>query len=130
MEARQLQKRQGSLHQEPQAGRSDDCDCWQLRIHVSKALLYGPTFRANVYRFAWEFDMAANVHLETRATGILSTMPISASLINGTTQEGRENAKHLGFGTVVSEGVMAANHQHIFSVRIDPMIDGHKNLIV
>lgn len=80
--------------------------------------------------FAWEFDMAANVHLETRATGILSTMPISASLINGTTVKGRENAKKLGFGTVVSEGVMAANHQHIFSIRIDPMIDGHNNLVV
>lgn len=38
--------------------------------------------------------------------------------------------KKLGFGTVVSEGVMAANHQHIFSIRIDRMIAGHRNLIV
>lgn len=56
-------------------------------------------------------------------------MPISAKLINGTTEVGIKNAKKLKFGTVVSEGVMAANHQHIFSIRIDPMIDGHKNVI-
>lgn len=57
-------------------------------------------------------------------------MPISPKLINGTTAEGIEMARALKFGTVVSEGVMAANHQHIFSIRIDPMIDGHKNVIV
>ncbi|ORY83671.1 copper amine oxidase [Protomyces lactucae-debilis] len=82
------------------------------------------------YIFAWELDLAGAIHMEMRATGILSTMPIKKDLINGTTEEGRANAKKLGFGTVVSEGTMAANHQHLFNVRIDPAVDGHRNIIV
>lgn len=42
-----------------------------------------------------------NVELETRATGILSTQLID----DGKTSE---------WGTVVSRGVLAANHQHLF----------------
>ena len=58
-----------------------------------------------------------NLELETRATGILST-----SLIDpGKTSE---------WGNVVSPGVLAANHQHLFSLRIDPMIDGQNNTVV
>jgi primary-amine oxidase len=82
------------------------------------------------YIFAWELDLAGAVHVEMRATGILSTMPIRKSLINGTNEEGRRAAKQLGFGTVVSEGTMAANHQHIFNVRIDPAVDGYRNVVV
>ena len=58
-----------------------------------------------------------NVELETRATGILST-----SLIDpGKTSE---------WGKVVSPGVLAANHQHLFSLRIDPMVDGQNNTVI
>jgi primary-amine oxidase len=54
---------------------------------------------------------------EVRATGILSTQPIDHEL------------NHVGvpFGTVVHPGVLATHHQHIFSLRVDPMIDGHSN---
>lgn len=69
------------------------------------------------YIFAWKFDQAAAVHLETRATGILST----AAILPGETSP---------YGNVVSPGVLAANHQHLFSVRIDPSIDGHNNTVV
>jgi primary-amine oxidase len=34
------------------------------------------------------------------------------------------------FGTTVAPGVLAHYHQHLFSVRIDPMIDGLKNSVV
>lgn len=69
------------------------------------------------YIFAWKFDQAAGVHLETRATGILST----AAILPGETSP---------YGTVVSPGVLATNHQHLFCVRIDPSIDGHENTVV
>ncbi|CAK9783439.1 hypothetical protein CC85DRAFT_282174 [Cutaneotrichosporon oleaginosum] len=69
------------------------------------------------YIFAWKFDQAAGVHLETRATGILST----AAILPGETSP---------YGNVVSPGVLATNHQHLFSVRIDPSIDGHNNTVV
>lgn len=69
------------------------------------------------YIFAWVFMQNDNVELEVRATGILST-----SLIDpGKTSE---------WGNVVSPGVLAANHQHLFCMRIDPMIDGANNTIV
>ena len=68
------------------------------------------------YIFAWVFWQNGNIELETRATGILST-----SLI--------DQGKTSPWGNVVSPGVLAANHQHLFSLRIDPMLDGQKNSI-
>lgn len=69
------------------------------------------------YIFAWIFWQNGNVELETRATGILSTQLIDP----GKTSE---------WGTVVSPGVLAANHQHLFSLRIDPMMDGQFNTVI
>lgn len=61
------------------------------------------------------------IQLEMKLTGILSTSvhPV--------------DDKSFPFGVVVAPGVVAANHQHLFCVRIDPAIDdpnGGKNLIV
>ncbi|KAJ4421854.1 hypothetical protein N0V82_003454 [Gnomoniopsis sp. IMI 355080] len=55
---------------------------------------------------------------EVRATGILSTQPID------------DDVKTVTFGTVVHPGVLAAVHQHIFSLRIDPAIDGPSNRVM
>ncbi|PGG95795.1 primary-amine oxidase [Blastomyces parvus] len=71
------------------------------------------------YIFAWIFDQAGGIELEVRATGILSTMPIDNA--DGTT---------VPWGTNVGPGVMAAFHQHIFSMRIDPSIDGYDNTVI
>lgn len=69
------------------------------------------------YIFAFILDQAANIHFELRATGIVSTMPI------------QPNVK-VPWGTVVGPNVLAANHQHLFNIRIDPAIDGHNNTII
>lgn len=69
------------------------------------------------YIFAWCFMQNGNVELETRATGILSTQLI-------------DPGKTSDWGTVVSPGVLAQNHQHLFSMRIDPMIDGPLNSVI
>ncbi|RMZ08836.1 hypothetical protein D0864_01647 [Hortaea werneckii] len=69
------------------------------------------------YIFAWIFMQNGNVDLEVRATGILSTSLID----DGKTSE---------WGNVVSPGTLAANHQHLFSMRVDPMIDGARNTVV
>ncbi|EER45636.1 copper amine oxidase [Histoplasma capsulatum H143] len=71
------------------------------------------------YIFAWIFDQAGSIELEVRATGILSTMPIN-----------NENGATVPWGTNVGPGVMAAFHQHIFSMRVDPSIDGHDNTVI
>jgi primary-amine oxidase len=69
------------------------------------------------YILAFILDQGANLHIEVKATGIVSTMP---------TRQG----VHHEWGTVVAPGVMAANHQHLFNVRIDPAIDGQRNTVV
>ncbi|KAJ5585642.1 hypothetical protein N7450_005429 [Penicillium hetheringtonii] len=65
------------------------------------------------YILAFVLDQAANIHIEVRATGIVSTMPICRGL-------------QVPWGTVVAPGVLAVNHQHIFCVRVDPILDGDR----
>ena len=69
------------------------------------------------YIMAFMFNQAAEVTYEVRATGIISTQPVD---------EGVE----VPWGTVVHPGVLATHHQHIFSLRVDPAIDGHSNSLV
>jgi primary-amine oxidase len=69
------------------------------------------------YIFAFQFNQAAELSYEVRATGILST----AFIDMGTT---------VPYGTVVAPGVMAPYHQHLFSLRIDPAIDGYENSLL
>ncbi|WVQ80952.1 hypothetical protein IAT38_003059 [Cryptococcus sp. DSM 104549] len=69
------------------------------------------------YIFAWKLDQAGALHLETRATGILST----AGILPG---------EKSPYGNIVSPGVLATNHQHLFSLRCDPAIDGDENTVV
>ncbi|KAK4447762.1 putative copper amine oxidase [Podospora aff. communis PSN243] len=71
------------------------------------------------YILAFIFNTAGDLTYEARATGILSTSPVDVSLTK---------TPH-PFGTVVHPGVLAAFHQHFFSLRIDPMISGHGNTI-
>jgi primary-amine oxidase len=69
------------------------------------------------YIFAYKFDQSGQITVETRATGIVSVVNIDP----GKTSE---------YGNVVSPGALAQNHQHIFAIRIDPAIEGHKNTVV
>jgi primary-amine oxidase len=64
------------------------------------------------YILAFIFGQSGEFHYEVRATGILSTAPIERDL-------------EVPWGTVVHPGVLAQHHQHIFSLRLDPAIDGH-----
>ncbi|KAL6411909.1 primary-amine oxidase [Ilyonectria robusta] len=65
---------------------------------------------------SWTLDQAANIHVEVRATGIVSTMPVA----DGVT---------LPWMTRVADGVGAPYHQHLFNLRIDPAIDGFSNTV-
>jgi primary-amine oxidase len=70
------------------------------------------------YIFAFHFGQDASINYEVRATGILSTAPIALG------------EPKPPFGTIVAPGVLAPYHQHLFCLRIDPAIDGHKNSVV
>ncbi|KAK8000722.1 copper amine oxidase [Apiospora arundinis] len=65
------------------------------------------------YIFAYKLDTAGNVTLETRATGIVSVVGI-------------DEGKTSGYGNIVSPGVLAQNHQHIFAARLDPAVDSYE----
>ncbi|KAK0658344.1 Copper amine oxidase 1 [Lasiodiplodia hormozganensis] len=69
------------------------------------------------YIFAFKFDQAGGIVIETRATGIVSVVNIDAG-------------KQSDYGNVVNPGALAQNHQHIFCARIDPAIDGHQNTVI
>ncbi|KAI5461030.1 copper amine oxidase [Mariannaea sp. PMI_226] len=69
------------------------------------------------YILAFIFTQAGDITYEVRATGILSTQPIDEGV-------------DVNWGTVVHPGVLASHHQHIFSLRLDPMVDGIKNTVV
>lgn len=72
------------------------------------------------YIMAFMFNQAGEMAYEVRATGILSTQPIDNEL----------DKTGVPWGTVVHPGVLAVHHQHIFSLRVDPMIEGHNNRLV
>lgn len=69
------------------------------------------------YILAFIFNQAGEVDYEIRATGILSTQPIDEGV-------------DVPFGTVVHPGVLAVHHQHIFSLRVDPFLEGQNNRLV
>lgn len=85
------------------------------------------------YVFAYKLDTAGGIMLEVRATGIVSVVNI-------------DPGKTSDYGNVVSGGVLAQNHQHLFALRkylqlhisfemlmstgIDPAIDGHENTVI
>lgn len=69
------------------------------------------------YILAFVVDQTGELTYEVRATGIVSTQPI-------------DEGAQAPWGTVVHPGVLAAHHQHIFSLRVDPMIDGIYNTVV
>ena len=69
------------------------------------------------YILAFVFNQAGAIEYEVRATGILSTQPVDEGV-------------DVPWGTLVHPGVLAVAHQHIFSLRVDPMLDGHANRLV
>lgn len=69
------------------------------------------------YMIYWIFHQDGTIQLEVKLTGILNTYIMAPD----------EDIKL--WGTQVYPGVNAHNHQHLFSFRIHPNIDGGKNSI-
>ncbi|KDR85777.1 hypothetical protein GALMADRAFT_386616 [Galerina marginata CBS 339.88] len=71
------------------------------------------------YEYIWNyhFYQDGSIEFEIRLTGILSVYV-------------SKDDEPTPFGTTVAPNVNAHYHQHMFSVRIDPMIDGLKNTVV
>lgn len=76
-------------------------------------------FLTTIAEYIWNyyFYQDGTVELEIRLTGILQTYVAA-------------DGEPTPYGTQVAPGVDAHYHQHIFSVRVDPMIDGLSNSVV
>eukprot|EP00899_Mesostigma_viride_P025592 jgi/Mesvir1/6217/Mv00897-RA.1 len=70
------------------------------------------------YLFYWSLHQDGGIELEIKLSGELSTNLLSAG-------EGPLPSH----GTLVAPGVNAQIHQHMFCVRLDMAVDGHKNTI-
>jgi primary-amine oxidase len=92
-----------------------NCKCFQMymtAVSNSDSVLQSIITVSNYeYILAFIFNQAGEMMYEVRATGILSTQPI-------------DEGSSVPWGTVVHDGVLATDHQHIMSLRIDPELDG------
>ena len=69
------------------------------------------------YGSFWYFHQDGSIHFEMKATGIMNT----AGLMPGESPD---------YGTIVSPGVYAHYHQHVFNMRLDMAVDGERNRVV
>jgi primary-amine oxidase len=70
------------------------------------------------YAFYWYFYQDGRAELEIKLTGMLNSYLLA------------DNESPAPHGTAVAPRVNAQYHQHLFSLRLDPMIDGLHNSIV
>ncbi|KAG9238006.1 putative copper amine oxidase [Amylocarpus encephaloides] len=94
--------------------RTNDVSITRSRVLMLQTIITVGNYE---YIFMWHLDQAAGLHYKIQATGILSTAPIDPGVT-------------VPFGTNVNEGVMAPFHQHVFSLRIDPCIEGDNNTFI
>jgi primary-amine oxidase len=69
------------------------------------------------YGSFWYFHQDGSIHFEMKATGILNTA-------------GLRPGERPDYGTIVSPGVYAHYHQHIYNMRLDMAVDGERNRVV
>jgi primary-amine oxidase len=97
---------------------SDFRDDFQTTIATrGKKLIISQIFTAANYEYClyWIFRQDGTIKLEVRLTGILNTFICAEDESTGP------------WGTQVYPQVNAHNHQHLFSLRIHPRIDGDNN---
>ena len=88
-------------------------------ITRGRKLIVSHFFTAANYEYGiyYVFHQDGTIQLEIKLTGILNTYAMNPG-----------EDLH-GWGTEVSPGVNAHNHQHLFCLRVDPNIDGTANTI-
>ncbi|OBA20044.1 hypothetical protein METBIDRAFT_33028 [Metschnikowia bicuspidata var. bicuspidata NRRL YB-4993] len=99
---------------------SDFRDDFQTTVVTrGKKLIISQIFTAANYEYClyWILRQDGTIKLEIRLTGILNTFVCS---------EGEDVGP---WGTQVYPQVNAHNHQHLFSLRLDPRIDGDNNSV-
>jgi primary-amine oxidase len=75
------------------------------------------------YYFDWSFHDDGSIHFRVGASGALETKGVA---INNLSED--RDGEATKWGTLIDNGIVGANHQHIFNVRLDMDVDGQKNL--
>ncbi|CEP20681.1 AMO [Cyberlindnera jadinii] len=83
-------------------------------------LIISQIFTAANYEYCiyWNFLQDGSIRLDVKLTGILNTYAANIGEVTAP------------WGTTVYPQVNAHNHQHLFSLRIDPRVDGDNNSVV
>jgi primary-amine oxidase len=91
----------------------------EVNVRRSRRLVVSSISTVGNYDYGsfWYFYQDGSIRFEMKATGVLNT----AALTPG--EEPR-------FGSLVSPGVYAHYHQHVFNMRLDVTIDGERNRVV
>ena len=78
------------------------------------------------YLIDWRFERDGSIHVAVGATGVIEVKQVkekTAADAGGMTG-GKEKDE---YGHLVAENVMGVNHDHFFSFRLDPDVDGQNN---
>lgn len=76
------------------------------------------------YLLDWEFQQDGTIRVAVGATGIVETKGVKEQTIENTMGEGPGKLEH---GTLVAPNLLAVNHDHYFSYRLDLDVDGPAN---
>ena len=91
----------------------------EVDVRRSRRLVVSSISTIGNYEYGsfWYFHQDGSIHFEIKATGILNT-------------SGLRPDEAPTYGTMVSPGVYAHYHQHVFNVRLDMAVDGERNRVV
>ena len=94
-------------------------ELWYVAIYFEAGLSFShrPALFLKEYIWNYYFYQDGSIQLEIRLTGILQVY------VSGDNEP-------TPFGINVAPNVNAHYHQHIFSIRVDPMVDGLRNSVV
>jgi primary-amine oxidase len=106
------------MHEEDYGILWKHVDLWSGTSEVRRSRRLVVSFIATVgnyeYGFYWYFYLDGTIQLEVKLTGIVSPMAI-------------EPGSRPEFANVISPGIAAPHHQHMFNVRLDMDVDGTEN---
>lgn len=91
----------------------------KVDVRRSRRLVLSSIATVGNYEYGqyWYFYQDGSIQFEIKATGILNTAA--------------QNPKEPNqYGTIVSPGVVAHYHQHVFNMRLDMDVDGDRNRVV
>jgi primary-amine oxidase len=76
------------------------------------------------YLLDWVFQQDGTIRVAVGATGVVETKGVKETHV---ADKMGENPTELRYGTLVAPNLMAVNHDHYFSFRLDLDVDGSKN---